>query len=50
MALKTKKEAPNLPKAKTKEKALKVKKAVPKGIHSLKKKKKKRKICTSPTF
>ncbi|XP_038173275.1 60S ribosomal protein L23a-like [Arvicola amphibius] len=46
MAPKAKKEAPALPKAETKTKALKAKKAVLKGIHSHKKKK----IRTSPTF
>ncbi|XP_045833837.1 60S ribosomal protein L23a-like [Meles meles] len=46
MAPKTKKEAPAPPKAETKAKALKVKKAVLKGIHSHTQKK----ICTSPTF
>lgn len=44
MAQKMNKEAPVPPKAKVKEKALKAKKAVLKGIHSHKK------ICTSPTF
>ncbi|XP_032187563.1 60S ribosomal protein L23a-like [Mustela erminea] len=47
MALKAKKEAPAPPKAKAKAKALKAKKAVLKGVHSHKKKKK---IRTSPTF
>uniref|UniRef100_H0XZ37 Large ribosomal subunit protein uL23 n=1 Tax=Otolemur garnettii TaxID=30611 RepID=H0XZ37_OTOGA len=44
---KTKKKGPAPPKAKAKAKALKAKKAVLKGIHSHKKKKK---IRTSPTF
>ncbi|XP_059039593.1 large ribosomal subunit protein uL23-like [Mustela lutreola] len=47
MAPKTKKEAPAPPKAEAKAKALKAKKAVLKGVHSHKKKKK---IRTSPTF
>ena len=46
MAPKAKKEAPAPPKAEAKAKALKVKKAVLKGVHSHKKKK----IQTSPTF
>ncbi|XP_053450482.1 60S ribosomal protein L23a-like [Nycticebus coucang] len=46
MAPKAKKEAPALPKAEAKAKALKAKKAVLKGIYSHKKKK----IHTSPTF
>ncbi|EHA98706.1 60S ribosomal protein L23a [Heterocephalus glaber] len=46
MAPKAKEEAPAPPKAEAKAKALKAKKAVPKGIHSHKKKK----IRTSPTF
>ncbi|XP_041501687.1 60S ribosomal protein L23a-like [Microtus oregoni] len=46
MAPKAKKEAPAPPKAEAKAKALRVKKAVLKGVHSHKKKK----ICTSPTF
>ena len=46
MAPKMKKEAPGLPKAEAKAKALKAKKAVLKCIHSHKKKK----IQTSPTF
>ena len=46
MAPKAKKEAPDLPKAEAKAKALKAKKAVLKGVHSHKKKK----IRTSPTF
>ncbi|XP_037654297.1 60S ribosomal protein L23a-like [Choloepus didactylus] len=46
MAQKVKKEAPAPPKIKAKAKALKVKKAVLKGVHSQKKKK----IHTSPTF
>ncbi|XP_063142922.1 large ribosomal subunit protein uL23-like [Rattus norvegicus] len=45
MAPKTKKEAPAPPKAETKARALKAKKAVLKGVHSHKKK-----IRTSPTF
>ncbi|XP_048192133.1 60S ribosomal protein L23a-like [Perognathus longimembris pacificus] len=45
MVPKVKKGAPALPKAEAKEKALKAKKAVLKGVHSHKKK-----ICTSPTF
>ncbi|XP_053527298.1 60S ribosomal protein L23a-like [Artibeus jamaicensis] len=44
MAPKAKKEAPASPKAEAKAKALKVKKAVLKGVHGHKKK-----ICTSPT-
>ncbi|ELW65452.1 60S ribosomal protein L23a [Tupaia chinensis] len=47
MAPKAKKEAPAPPKAEAKAKALKAKKAVLKGVHSHKKKKK---IRTSPTF
>ncbi|XP_037662283.1 60S ribosomal protein L23a-like [Choloepus didactylus] len=46
MALKVKKEAPTPPKTKATAKALKAKKAVPKGVHSHKKKK----IHTSTTF
>ncbi|ELW63772.1 60S ribosomal protein L23a [Tupaia chinensis] len=46
MAPKAKKDAPAPPKAEAKAKALKAKKAVPKGVHSHKKKK----IRTSPTF
>uniref|UniRef100_H0XNS8 Large ribosomal subunit protein uL23 n=1 Tax=Otolemur garnettii TaxID=30611 RepID=H0XNS8_OTOGA len=48
MVLKAKKKAPPPPKAEAKAKALKAKKAVLKGIHSHKKKKKK--MHTSPTF
>jgi large subunit ribosomal protein L23Ae len=44
MALKVK-EAPALPKAESKAKALKAKKAVLRGVHSHQKK-----ICMSPTF
>ncbi|XP_051050666.1 60S ribosomal protein L23a-like [Phodopus roborovskii] len=47
MALKVKKEAPVPPQAEAKVNALKAKKAVLKGVHSHKKKKK---IRTSPTF
>uniref|UniRef100_A0A8C9GA77 Large ribosomal subunit protein uL23 n=1 Tax=Piliocolobus tephrosceles TaxID=591936 RepID=A0A8C9GA77_9PRIM len=47
MAPKAKKEAPAPTKAEAKAKALKAKKTVLKGVHSHKKKKK---ICTSPTF
>ena len=46
MAPKAKKEAPDLPKAEAKAKALKAKKAVLKGVHSHKKKK----IRMSHTF
>ncbi|XP_049759789.1 60S ribosomal protein L23a-like [Elephas maximus indicus] len=46
MAPKVKKEAPAPPKTEAKLKVLKAKKAVPKGVHSHKKKK----IRTSPTF
>uniref|UniRef100_A0A2K5D1Q7 Large ribosomal subunit protein uL23 N-terminal domain-containing protein n=1 Tax=Aotus nancymaae TaxID=37293 RepID=A0A2K5D1Q7_AOTNA len=49
MAPKARKEAPAPPKAEAKAKALKAKKAVSKGVHSLHSHKKK-KICTSPTF
>uniref|UniRef100_A0A8C9P7V5 Large ribosomal subunit protein uL23 n=1 Tax=Spermophilus dauricus TaxID=99837 RepID=A0A8C9P7V5_SPEDA len=45
MTPKAKKEAPALPKAEAKAKALKAKKAVSKHVHSHKKT-----ICTSPTF
>lgn len=47
MVLMAKKETPASPKAKTKAKALKAKKAVVKGIHS--NKKKRRSTCHSPS-